>query len=170
MTISASGITACNMSDGSGGASASVIPSAQIYKTNNSAQQTVTATNTPIKIVSTTTFDSDQSNDWSSPSSNRITYTGTKSHKAKISAFCSGYMSGAEYGNAIIYKNGSVLNSVVFSNNLFLNSGDKLDSIIWFTDDVVTDDYYEIWINATANGADYYCEVLTLSAEFEGWI
>jgi len=156
---------------GGGGANAVSIPYGYLYKTNNTAQQTILAVNTPIKVTATTTHDTANSNMVTSPSSNRLTYTGSGSFKGDITLEASGYCGagGAEF-RLSIYKNGSALNSVVYSGSLLLNASYVHDYSLVMPDTITTDDYYEVWVEEVVTGADLYTEMLTLKIDFEGWV
>ena len=155
----------------SSGFNAADIPYTQIYKTNNTPESTALTINTPIKATITTTRDTNNtSTHWTMPSSNRITYTGA-SHKAVLSFTVAGDagIGGANY-RLRIYKNGSALNSVIFSENLHALTGRPLSYSLTTLTSVVTADYFEIWVEETITGVAFASISAVFNAQFAGWL
>jgi hypothetical protein len=149
---------------------ASEVPSGYLHKTNNTAEQTVLSVNTPIKVTATTSLDSSETNDWTH-SNNRLTYSGSRTHKADITFNLTGYPgAGGAAFQLQIYKNGSVLNGAVYAELYCASSAETKQGELTMPDEVSNGDYYEVWVEEVVTGADLYTEVLTLKTEFTGWV
>lgn len=161
-------INPCN--SGSGGASASSVPSGYIVKTNDTGQTTsVLAINTPLKMVATTAIDTDLSNLMTSPSSNRLTSTSTRDFVGNIAVSASGNTSSGAQLRFRIYKNGAALDSSVFDEYVHQNGTYYYGYQIIMKDTISLNDYYEIWLENTLNTSDFVCRSTMMDISFEGW-
>ena len=158
-------------SGGSAGFNAADVPSAYMYKTNNTQETTtISAINTPTKINATTTLKA--GNLITMPSNNRLTIGGTRSFKALvISSFTSepNTASGAFMwaNNAL---NGTAIDSTV--RPLTWTTTTNGEFTAWVSSEVDLDpaDYLELFMAKETSTVNQDVSSMTVQIVFQGWL
>lgn len=139
--------------------------SALMYMQGNATGTTITPASTWTKIAGTTTVALPYLVDFTSPSTNRLTYTGTPTIKANVSVNLTFSHNGAVTEELMfaVYKNGSQVSESIMSTEITTSviTNISLSTIVQLS----TNDYIEIWCLSPTNTRIITVKRMTVIAE-----
>jgi len=157
-----------NVGGAGGGDLASEIPRGYIYKANTSTVQstTISAADTDYSMNVTTTFDSGNSNLFSSPSSGVLQYDGTRSFRALVIANPQLYVPSTTV-YCKVYQNDSEVNG--YQTNFGYRSNGYQGVPICTPIEISNGDTIDLYVGNTANTSNISLLGLDFYILFLGW-
>ena len=139
---------------------ADTMPGAMLAVVGNATATTIAATNTPVKVNAT--FTTVEQSHFTADSTGRITYNGERPLTIDVDAVLSMAPSSGtnQTMRAFIAVNGSVINNS--RKAVFADSGAYVNNTLIWRIDIMTGDYFEVWVTNQSTVTDVIVQDMTL--------